>query len=185
MASRGNPTPSSGIPTPCEGSYRNRFWGGSARIEVKQVDASRVQATGLTFGHNRGSWEMSHLGGNVWGGKPPYASLGHLPPASYRWNVEAGGAEFVSSAPGQLKCRWVKADGGGTPAASGAAASSSAATSMPPLREACEFFKRELGVNGKSLVDVVDASCEMLGITDVKGVSLMQKAEKCWVCIKG
>ena len=128
MASRGNPTPSSGIPTPCEGSYRNRFWGGSARIEVKQVDASRVQATGLTFGHNRGSWEMSHLGGNVWGGKPPYASLGHLPPASYRWNVEAGGAEFVSSAPGQLKCRWVKADGGGTPAASGAAASSSAAT---------------------------------------------------------
>ena len=128
MASRGYPTPSSGIPTPCEGSYRNRFWGGSARIEVKQVDASRVQATGLTFGHNRGSWEMSHLGGNVWGGKPPYASLGHLPPASYRWNVEAGGAEFVSSAPGQLKCRWVKADGGGTPAASGAAASSSAAT---------------------------------------------------------
>ena len=73
----------------------------------------------------------------------------------------------------------------GTPAADGAAASSSAATSMPPLSEACEIFKRELGVNGKSLVDVVDASCEMLGITDVKGVSLMQKAEKCWVCIKG
>ena len=73
----------------------------------------------------------------------------------------------------------------GTPVAGGAATSSSAATSMPPLREACEFFKRELGVNGKSLVDVVDASCEMLGITDVKGVSLMQKAEKCWVCIKG
>ena len=67
----------------------------------------------------------------------------------------------------------------------GAAASSSAATAMPPLSEACEVFKRELGVDGKSLVDVVDATCEQLGITDVKGVSLMQKAEKCWVCIKG
>ena len=73
----------------------------------------------------------------------------------------------------------------GTPVAGGAAASSSAATSMPPLREACEFFKRELGVNGKSLVDVVDATCELLGITDVKGDSLMRKAEKCWVCING
>ena len=79
----------------------------------------------------------------------------------------------------------------GTPAAGGAAhsggeaASSSAATAMPPLSEACEVFKRELGVDGKSLVDVVDATCELLGITDVKGVSLMRKAEKCWVCIKG
>ena len=72
----------------------------------------------------------------------------------------------------------------GTPVG-GAAASSSAAASMPPLQEACEMFKRELGVSGSSLTEVVDAACEMLGIADTKGANLMQKAEKCWVCIKG
>ena len=34
-------------------------------------------------------------------------------------------------------------------------------------------------------VEVVDAACEMLGIADTKGANLMQKAEKCWVSIKG
>ena len=72
----------------------------------------------------------------------------------------------------------------GTPVG-GAAASSSAAASVPPLQEACEIFKRELGVSGTSLIEVVDAACEMLGIADTKGANLMQKAEKCWVSIKG
>ena len=65
----------------------------------------------------------------------------------------------------------------------GAAASSSAATSMPPLSEACEVFKRELGVDGKNLFHVVVASCELLGVADVKGDSLIRKAEKCWACL--
>ena len=56
---------------------------------------------------------------------------------------------------------------------------------MPPLHEACKMFKRELGVSGTNLVEVVDAACEMLGIADTKGANLMQKAEKCWVTIKG
>ena len=65
------------------------------------------------------------------------------------------------------------------------AASSSAATSMPPLPEACEVFKRELGVDGKNLFHVVVASCEMLGVADVKGDPLIRKAEKCWACLWG
>ena len=79
----------------------------------------------------------------------------------------------------------------GTPAAGGAAhsggaaASSSAATAMPPLSEACEVFKRELGVDGKNLFHVVVASCEMLGVADVKGDPLIRKAEKCWACLWG
>ena len=71
----------------------------------------------------------------------------------------------------------------GTPAGGGAAASSSAATAMPPLSEACEVFKRELGVDGKNLFHVVVASCELLGVADVKGDSLIRKAEKCWACL--
>ena len=66
-----------------------------------------------------------------------------------------------------------------------AASSSSATTPMPPLNQACEEFKRELGVGGANLADVVDAACEMLGISDTKGLSLMEKAQKCWTSIKG
>ena len=65
-----------------------------------------------------------------------------------------------------------------------AASSSSATTPMPPLNQACEEFKRELGVGGTNLADVVDAACEMLGIS-TKGLSLMEKAQKCWTSIKG
>ena len=64
-------------------------------------------------------------------------------------------------------------------------ASDSAAASMPPLSEACETFKRELGVSGTSMVEVVDATCELLGIHSTKGDSLMYKAEKCWTIVKG
>ena len=56
---------------------------------------------------------------------------------------------------------------------------------MPPLNQACEEFKRELGVGGTNLVDVVDAACEVLGISDTKGLSLMEKAQKCWTDLKG
>ena len=66
-----------------------------------------------------------------------------------------------------------------------AASSSSATTPMPPLNQACEEFKRELGVGGANLAEVVDAACEMLGISDTKGLSLMEKAQKCWTSIKG
>ena len=65
-----------------------------------------------------------------------------------------------------------------------AASSSSATTPMPPLNQACEEFKRELGVGGASFAEVVDAACEMLGIS-TKGLSLMEKAQKCWTSIKG
>ena len=67
----------------------------------------------------------------------------------------------------------------------GAASSSSATTPMPPLNQACEEFKRELGVGGANLAEVVDAACEMLGISDTKGLSLMEKAQKCWTSLKG
>ena len=60
-----------------------------------------------------------------------------------------------------------------------AASSSSATTPMPPLNQACEEFKRELGVGGANFAEVVDAACEMLGISDTKGLSLMEKAQKC------
>ena len=66
-----------------------------------------------------------------------------------------------------------------------AASSSSATTPMPPLNQACEEFKRELGVGGANLADVVDAACEVLGISDTKGLSLMEKAQKCWTDLKG
>ena len=66
-----------------------------------------------------------------------------------------------------------------------AASSSSATTPMPPLNQACEEFKRELGVGGANLADVVDAACEVLGISDTKGLSLMEKAQKCWTSLKG
>ena len=65
-----------------------------------------------------------------------------------------------------------------------AASSSSATTPMPPLNQACEEFKRELGVGGANLADVVDAACEVLGISDTKGLSLMEKAQKCWTSLK-
>ena len=65
-----------------------------------------------------------------------------------------------------------------------AASSSSATTPMPPLNQACEEFKRELGVGGANFAEVVDAACEMLGIS-TKGLSLMEKAQKCWTSIKG
>ena len=55
---------------------------------------------------------------------------------------------------------------------------------MPPLAQACETFKTELGVVGASVPDVVDAACEMLSI-DTTGLSLMQKAQKCWTSLKG
>ena len=66
-----------------------------------------------------------------------------------------------------------------------AASSSSATTPMPPLNQVCEEFKRELGVGGANLADVVDAACEVLGISDTKGLSLMEKAQKCWTSLKG
>ena len=56
---------------------------------------------------------------------------------------------------------------------------------MPPLSEACETFKRELGVSGANMVAIVDATCQMLGIKDTAGLSLVQKAEKCWGMIMG
>mgnify|MGYP004023874111 CR=1 FL=1 len=31
-----------------------------------------------------------------------------------------------------------------------------------------------------ALAVVVDAACEVLGISDTKGLSLMEKAQKCW-----
>ena len=66
-----------------------------------------------------------------------------------------------------------------------AASSSSATTPMPPLNQACEEFKRELAVGGTNLADVVDAACEVLGISDTEGLSLMEKAQKCWTDLKG
>ena len=72
-----------------------------------------------------------------------------------------------------------------TPAYGAGVASSSTATPMPPLSEACETFKRELGVSGANMVAIVDATCQMLGIKDTAGLSLVQKAEKCWVMIMG
>ena len=66
-----------------------------------------------------------------------------------------------------------------------AASSSSATTPMPPLNQACEEFKRELGVGGANVADVVDAACEALGISDTEGLSLMEKAQKCWTDLKG
>lgn len=65
-----------------------------------------------------------------------------------------------------------------------ASSSSSATSAMPPLAQACETFKTELGVVGATVPDVVDAACEMLSI-DTKGLSLTQKAQKCWTSLKG
>ena len=53
------------------------------------------------------------------------------------------------------------------------------------VHQACEEFKRELWVGGANVADVVDAACEALGISDTKGLSLMEKAQKCWTSLKG
>ena len=91
------------VATPFEGSFDGPD---GLRTEVKQIDASRVQATAFKSGRNVGSWVMSHLGGTEWGGQTPAAWKMRQP---YRWNVEAGGAAFVSTAPGKPNRRWVKA----------------------------------------------------------------------------
>lgn len=65
------------------------------------------------------------------------------------------------------------------------ASSSTAAAAMPRLGEACEKFKQDLGVEGTSFFEVIDASCEALGICNTQGLNLMQKAQKCWEVTHG
>ena len=55
----------------------------------------------------------------------------------------------------------------------------SAGRAMPALVEAAEVFKAQLGIKGTSIVEVVDAACDALGIP-VAGLTLMEKATRCW-----
>merc|ERR1712008_159613 len=51
---------------------------------------------------------------------------------------------------------------------------------MPPLKEAVDIFRQELGLaHGSNLAADVDAVCQELGL-DVQGLSVIEKAKKCW-----
>ena len=53
------------------------------------------------------------------------------------------------------------------------------ASSTPTLAEMGEVFRKDLGVAGTNLVELVEASCVVLGVS-VKGKSLAQQADECW-----
>jgi len=68
----------------------------------------------------------------------------------------------------------------GTVVASQPSASGSRTGSMPPLKEAVDIFRQELGLaQGSNLAGDVDAACKELGV-DVQGLSMIEKAKKCW-----
>lgn len=51
----------------------------------------------------------------------------------------------------------------------------------PPLFEMVEVLKRELGVGGRNMPEVVHAAAEALGLAaEVKGLALLDAAKKCW-----
>ena len=53
------------------------------------------------------------------------------------------------------------------------------ASSTPTLAEMADIFRKGLGVAGNNLVELVEASCVVLGVS-VKGKSLAQQADECW-----
>jgi len=63
---------------------------------------------------------------------------------------------------------------------------SGAADGSLPLVEIVGNLKRELGVKGTNMVETVDAAVEALGIqAKVRGLSLIEKARKCWQVVGG
>ena len=142
--------------------------------------------------HSQAGVQVTSTGpsaGTVVSGEPLQASVVNLqmPPVA---EAQVVYAEAVNAYPSASPAYPSTASPAGypataTPAYGAVVASSSTATPMPPLSEACEAFKRDLGVSGANMVAIVDATCEMLGIKDTAGLSLVQKAEKCWVMIKG
>ena len=58
------------------------------------------------------------------------------------------------------------------------------ASSAPTLAEMGEVFRKDLGVGGTNLVELVEASCVVLGVS-VKGKSLAQQANECWRILNG
>ena len=68
----------------------------------------------------------------------------------------------------------------------GAPSGGSSSAAMPPLIEAADVFKRQLGIDGDNLIEVIDAACDALGVTvSTKGLSAKEKAEECWRLIHG
>ena len=53
------------------------------------------------------------------------------------------------------------------------------ASSTPTLPEMGDVFRKDLGVAGTNLVELVEASCVVLGVS-VKGKNLAQQANECW-----
>ena len=64
------------------------------------------------------------------------------------------------------------------------AVGASSSSAMPPLIEAAELFKKQLEIDGGSLVEVVDATCDALGV-NTKGLPVKEKAEACWKILHG
>jgi hypothetical protein len=60
----------------------------------------------------------------------------------------------------------------------GSSSTTASSSGHPPLVEMVAHFKKELGLKGESIPDVVDGACAALGVS-IKG-SLMQKALACW-----
>lgn len=59
--------------------------------------------------------------------------------------------------------------------------SATAATECPPLNVLRDYFKQEIGVDGATLVAVVDAAVSTVGVTVPRKASLKDKARAVWV----
>lgn len=126
-------------------------------------------------------------------GRAPSASLQQeqrAPPVPQQ-RKRAIGASFVGRAPPAGGRGWgnemvpVMVPTGSAPAAGSrpvAAAGPGPAVEMPPLAEAAAEFVRELGVEGDTIVEKVDAACGELGI-ETAGKVLADKAAECWTTL--
>ena len=86
------------------------------------------------------------------------------------------GSDCASPAPAAAAPVYGAATGNAVPGAHGA--------STPTLAEMGEVFRKDLGVGGTNLVELVEASCVVLGVS-VKGKSLAQQANECWRILNG
>ena len=147
----------------------------------RNLDANAPRTFVVNANNSISPTKATHLVFGIRGALPPLAAAQHVaqPTAQSVPVVQSVPVAQPANVPMGMPVE------AAVPAASSSSRSSSATTPMPPLNQACEEFKRELGVGGANFAEVVDAACEMLGISDTKGLSLMEKAQKCWTSLKG
>ena len=147
----------------------------------RNLDANAPRTFVVNANNSISPTKATHLVFGIRGALPPLAAAQHVaqPTAQSVPVVQSVPVAQPANVPMGMPVE------AAVPAASSSSRSSSATTPMPPLNQACEEFKRELGVGGANVADIVDAACEVLGISDTEGLSLMEKAQKCWTDLKG